>query len=518
MTTRRTISLVLTLALAGTLVFPAAAAPFSGPTDQVDSDLQIAPSSDYAALEDGELVVDISASNPAIDGAGVNPDARTTFADVFRIRYTGSQYAEVWVTHDSPAISFTVAGQPVDSRANNVSLAPNESVPVTLVVDTTVDDLEGAIENLTLHSRLADPETVAAADDTSGDPPGRSVIRSAGSRYFTVFGTARGGVTHFDVDRMVLDRVDGQTLALETVTAGTTGGSLSMAVDTVDTETASAVVQAGSEPLGGANVSVETGAVTNGTLRFSVSAGYFEARNVSPANLVVYRQSEETVSRLDVTTTGAENGRVTFAAETDGFSTFVLAVDRPRLRIDDASLDRTTIEPGQDVDVTVTIRNVGNANGERPVRVTVDDTVVAERTVDLEPGETTALTIPVAPDTTGKHRVAVNGVDAGTVVVESATTEPTTTETATPTTTTGDEEATPTETMTPTGTMTPTETVAPTPSDTEPTTAATAAPTSATPTDGPVEEPGGFGLERLLGLVVLLVALLATVTLARRVT
>lgn len=487
MTTRRTISLVVTLALAGTLVFPAAAAPFSGPTDGFGTGLEIAPSSDYADIEEGEIAVDLSASNPAVDGAGVNADARTAFADVFRIRYTGSQYAEVWLTHDSPAIEFAVAGRPVDSRANNVTLAPSESVPVTLIVDTTESEIQGSVDNLTVHSREAEPET-ATADDAEDAGTGRSVIRGDGSRQFTVLSTDRGDVMRFDTDRMVLDSVGGQTLALEAVTVGTTGGPLSLSTERIDSETASTVVQAGSDPLGGANVSVETGAVRNGTLRFSVAAGYFETRNVSPADLVVYRRSNGSVSRLDVTTTGAADGRLTFAAETDGFSTFVVAVDRPRIRVDDASLARTTSEPGQSVDVTATVSNRGNAAGERPVRVTVDGRVVAERTVDLAPGESATVSVPVAANTTGEHRVAVNGVDAGTLVVETTDADSNTTATAA---------SSATETADRTGTA-----------------ASTATPTT---TDGPVEEPGGFGLDRLVGLVALLIAMLATLTLARRV-
>ncbi|MFD1527144.1 DUF1102 domain-containing protein, partial [Halolamina salina] len=67
---RRTLTLVVAFVVAGTLAFPSAAAPlFGGQTDQVGNDVVLAPSSDYAYLDgDGELVVDLSASNPALDG------------------------------------------------------------------------------------------------------------------------------------------------------------------------------------------------------------------------------------------------------------------------------------------------------------------------------------------------------------------------------------------------------------------------------------------------------------------
>jgi len=49
---RRVVALAAALALAGTLAFPSVAAPlFSGPTDDLANDVELAPSSDYAFLE-----------------------------------------------------------------------------------------------------------------------------------------------------------------------------------------------------------------------------------------------------------------------------------------------------------------------------------------------------------------------------------------------------------------------------------------------------------------------------------
>ncbi len=480
---RPTLTLVLALLLAGTLAFPSAAAPFSGgPTDQLSEKVSLSPTSDYAYLDaDDELVVDVSRSNPAVDADGVNTDSVTTFEDVFRIRYGGSQYANVWVSHGSDAVTFAVDGQPVGSATNNLTLGPNESAPVSMTVDTTAAGFDGIVGDITVRSEVADPpdEIGITADGESEAPTvrsTRSVALDADSRRYTVLAATPGEPVSFDAGSLELDRLDDQTLTFDELLVSSSDRSFTLTAAVEDGgQGESAVDAAGAKTLGAIRVTRESGRITAATLRFSVSSEYFDARNVDPSNLTVYRYTNGTASSLPVTMTGERDGRITFEAETRGFSAFVVATDRPRFAIDDASLDAETVPAGEPVTVTATVSNTGTLAGDRTVSVAVDGVVVGERTVTVPAGESRTVAVPIVRNETGSYTVTVDGVEAGAVEVVSATT--------------------------------PT----PVPSDD-----GSATPTTERDTPGPIEEPSGFGLRSLLGLVGLLVIVAATLALARR--
>ncbi|MCD2203020.1 DUF1102 domain-containing protein [Halobacterium sp. KA-6] len=474
---KRHLALAAALALAGTLVFPSVAAPlFSGPTDSIGEDVELAPSSDYAHLDNGELVVDLSAANP--DAEGVNDDAVTSIDDVFRVRYNGSQYAHVWLTHESDAVTFYANGERVQSEAANVTLAPNETTAVGMRVDTTGETTDGLIDAITIHARAAEPEDVAGSE--SGDTDTNSVSSSgstvqtwapdATSRRFVALGVSAGETTVFDASRLALGGTDGE-LTLDEVDVSSTDGSLSLDVDATGTENSrSRVAERGAEALGAVSVVDRLDSAGSATLRFSVPEGYFEARDIAPEHLAVYRDDGGTLSKRPVSMTGERGGRVHFETETPGFSTFVVAADRARLRVTDATLERASAAPGEAIAVTANISNAGSLTGERTVAVSVDGSVVAERTVEVEASETARVTAQVAHDETGEHAVAVDGVDAGTLVVQSDDPSDATTE------------------------QSPAEDAA----------------------DEPVREAAGFGLTDLVGLVALLAIVAASLVLARR--
>jgi hypothetical protein len=482
---RPTLTLVIVLLFAGTLAFPSAAAPLdAGPTDQLGENVSLAPSSDYAYLDaDDELVVDVSSSNPAIEADGVNPDSVTSFDDVFRIRYEGSEYAHVWVSHDSEAVTFAVDDRPIGSAANNVTLGPNESVAVSMTVDTTAAGTDEIVGDIDVGSKVAEPPdeagTTAAAEPDAEDAAvraTRSVAPTADSRRFTALVSEPSEPVVFDAGKLELDRVDGQTLTFDelSVSSSTRSFTLTAAVANGG-EGRSEVGEAGADTLGAVRVTNDSGTVAGATLHFSVSPAYFEARDVDPANLTVYRYTDGRLSRLPVSMTGEDDGRITFAAETPGFSTFVVAVDRPRFAIGDVGVDAGTVVPGETVTVTATVSNSGTLAGDRTVSVAVDGVVVAERTVTVPAGESRTVGVPIARDETGRYTVTVDGVEAGSVDVVSA---------ATATSPSGDSES--------------------------------ATPATENGTPGPIEEPSGFGLRSLLGLLGLLIIVAATLALARR--
>ncbi|SFP28325.1 PGF-pre-PGF domain-containing protein [Halolamina pelagica] len=480
---------MITLVLAGTFAFPSAASPlFAGPSDRLGDDVALAPSSDYAYLDaDDELVVDLSPANPDLEGDGVNADGRTTIRDVFRIRYNGSQYAHVWLTHGSDAVTFAADGQPIQSETNNVTLAPNESVAVSLTVDTT-GSTDGFVDDITIHSRVAEPVTADADTALTAGVEAfskRSVAPTEHSRRFTVLSAEPGSTTEFNASRLALDSAG--ELTLDRLSTTSPDRSYSVTAETTNVgEAESVVVEAGAEPLGAVRMTVNTGNVSGATMEFSVPATYFDDRDIDPENLAVYRAADGTLTELDVAMTGERDGRLTFESETSEVTTFVIAVKRPRIAVADADLSATTVAPGEPVTVTASVSNTGSLAGERTVTVRIDEDVAAVRTVGVAAGATETVAFPVVRNETGEYTVTVDGVETGTfsVAAEDA----------------GSETGTDDTTESPVSTDGATESPASTDSATE----------------SPVAEPGGFGLQSLLGLVGLLTLLAVVLVLARR--
>lgn len=160
------------LALAGALVLPTAAVPFTS-SDQVHGELELAPhagpNGDYAVVNtDDEIALRFDASNPTVEGEGVNAGTATPFHRVFNVTYTGERYAEVWLTTEIEGVDFYRADDPDDSvegRENEVTLGPGETLQVGVLVDAT-EDVSG--DQFTVHARLAESEDVGGASGSGG--------------------------------------------------------------------------------------------------------------------------------------------------------------------------------------------------------------------------------------------------------------------------------------------------------------------------------------------------------------
>ena len=428
---RRALALAAALALAGTLAFPSAAAPFlGGPSDTVDAqgEVELLPAADseHATVgPDNELSLDLTPG-----GAGLNPGSVTDFGEVFYVRYTGDQHADVWVTADSAAVSFAVDGRPADSAARRVRVGPDEAAPVSVRVDTTAtSDSDLDVEGLTVHSRVTDadregegrPDNPTAdtvpdvvTDDTEVSIP--AVQRRGtpdGGSAFTMLAPAAGDPLTLDT-RLVIAGEGDRAASLAAVTV-TPASSDAMTVDTERVETAS-VPSAAADELGAFRVEASAG-VDTATFRLMVDDAFLADAGLDDAgDLSLYRRSGGEWSEVSLSAVGERGAGVFVEGSTDGFSTFVLAAERPAVAVTGASVSPEAVGVTESATVSATLRNDGGATGERTVPVTVDGAVIAERTVALSPGETATVTASVSPGS-GEHAVSVAGVDAGTLVV-----------------------------------------------------------------------------------------------------
>lgn len=509
----RVVGVVLSLVVVS-LAVGTGASIIPGPADAVSDDVSLSPASgpngEYARLDDGELVVDLTGTNPNLGtGDGLNADGVTAFDDVFVIHYGGERFARVWLTHDSESVTLRADGRPIQSEANAVVLDANESVAVGLTLDTAgADGVDGVLEDITVHASVADPEDVddttagqgsnADADvdtdtdpdsDPDSDPDDEQSIRSFSpddrTRTFTVTNAPAGAPVALDTDRLVVDGAGTRTLTLDALTVTSDAGAMSVDVEVIDGESVDA--GPGVTPLGALDVE-DSGTVTSATFRFSASSAYLDEQGVAPGRLVVRRNDGTGWQSLDPDSLGMRNGRAVLEAESSGFSTFVVGIHTPAFRVTDAALTRTTAAPGESVPVAVSVTNEGQAAGEWTVPLTVDGDRVASRTVALEPGESTTVRFDVAADSPGQYAVGADGSDAGTLVVETAP-------------------STPAATDTPPATPESTAPAADAPDD-------TAAPAAGTPT--PVAEPGALQVSTTAGLVGLLIVLVTVLLAVRR--
>jgi hypothetical protein len=499
------LAVVVLVLSAASLAVGTGASVLSGPTDPVSEEVTLSPApganGDYAYLADGELVVDLTPANPNVDGDGLSAGGVTTLDDVFVIHYGGDRFARVWLTHDSDAVTLRARGRPIQSESNAVVLDANRSTAVGLRVDTT-GSTDGLLEDVTVHGRLADPEDVAAPSvaGTATRDDERSIRSFApddSTRTFTVTNAPAGTPVTLDTDRLVVDDVEAGTLTLDELAVTSDTGSMSVDVRVVD-DAERMDTGPGVAPLGALDVE-DGGTVTAATFRFSAAPAYLDERETTLDRLVVRRNDGTGWRSLDPDPVGMRNGRAVFEADSPGFSTFVVGVRTPAIRVTGAGLDRTTATPGESVSASASVTNDGLAAGERTVSLTVDGDPVATRTLSLDPGESRTVRFDVAADSPGEYAVAADGVEAGTLVVEDApqaTDAGADTDTSTPRAVEADAAD---------GDRTP-ESTAPAP--------------TASPPARPVAEPGALGLSSpsagLIGvLFTLFVALLAVRRLGR---
>lgn len=137
--------------------------------------------------------------------------------------------------------------------------------------------------------------------------------------------------------------------------------------------------------------------------------------------------SEETATATDEdgeTTTTSDDGEETATTTDTVGETATPAEGAPFFEVSDLSPTEMTVEQGDKVDVSATITNTGDADGEQDVNIVIDGSVTVSRTVSLGAGETTELTfegVSTGELAVGEHTHRVVSADdeqTGTLTVE----------------------------------------------------------------------------------------------------
>ncbi|WP_281194182.1 DUF1102 domain-containing protein [Halorubrum sp. F4] len=444
--------LVLVILGTITLILSTGAVVLDGPTDPITDEVALQPGDNpYTYLdEEGELVVDVSEDNPNLDAGGVNPDAFAAEDALFYVVYDANATAEVWIEHDSKAVTFVARGEPIESGENPLLLTPeDEAVPVGVEVDTRIVDVvpgDRVLDGITVHARPAEPEAITRSgggagtdeddggedgDDDDDDSSGPTVTVASPeptARQVEVYSVAVNDDTEVDLaDLRVGDpsiRLDGLSFVREEpgdVEFSVEGSTDAPAgVDPVD--------RSGVDPLGYYAVAFAEPdqPIESATAEVVVERDRLDEAGVDPANLAAYHETGDgdDWNATDLRVTAETEETVRLAIESDGFSAFALGVRRPALDPVDAEIASESIAPGESVRLDVTLSNVGPAPAEdarvsvRAVDATDDDAAdaddpdpaAAERlSVDAEPNGTVTRTLTVELDDPGEYDLVVDG-------------------------------------------------------------------------------------------------------------
>ncbi|WP_256297244.1 CARDB domain-containing protein [Haloarchaeobius salinus] len=390
------------------------------------------PNGQYAYYDaDDELAVDLSASNPNVEGDGPNEDAVTAVPAVFTITNEGDSTARVWIESGHPLATFTARGEPIEGADGAVHLAPNESVAVGLRVVSTDDVLpDVVVDSFEVNAVVAaegDERDPATEQSDSGDGDGSAAIAPSDGTTTTVTSTApnRRGVTVLGGNDRVSVGLDGMHVAGANVTLDRVAFAATGSV--VEFDVAGRPGPFGGLPgLGADHVRADgyvhldrervPDSVGDATVYVSVDRDYLDWRGTDPDDVTVYRLGSDGWTALDAAM--VERGkRIHYAANASALSSIVVATALPAIEVVDAGVGAREVTPGNATTITAELENIGRDDGQRRVPVRVEGDRVDSATVELGPDESTTVRERVSFGEPGEYEVSVAGVDAGTVVV-----------------------------------------------------------------------------------------------------
>lgn len=432
------------------LITGVGASIFSGETDTITQNVSLepadGPNGEYANLnENDELVIDITESESG--GEGVPIGDVTTINNVFVAGYNGSQYAEIWITEDSPAVKFVSGGQQIQSQSNAVRVGSNETVSVGMQIDTT-ERTSIEINDMTVHARVAEPSdisntTAQSSDSTSTDgEPDESETSiqtqspTADSQKVTIQNAEEESVT-VDTDSMVVDTNEDATIALESVSASVETTQATMTIEDVSAPETTRGDQ-NIDPVGVVDIT-ETGIISQASLRFSVSQSYLESTGATADEVVVLHETEDGWTQLDtdVVKTRDSDDLAVIEADTNSFSMFAVAVERPQITITDVTVSSSAIDESGVRPVTIDVQNNGDTDSRTAINLRDTESQIATQTVTLAPDSSSTLQFNLSSDTVKSSNSAIKRIGDTTVVFNSnaetvQTTEPTSTVTTDP--------------------------------------------------------------------------------------
>jgi len=172
---RTLLGLVAVAALAATLVSTGAFVDtVENTSEKIEMEPSDGPNAVYAVENsEGEIELDLSASNQALAGDGINEGSLTEIPNIFTVNYSTAvddQPAEVWFTSDAGEGVKFVAGTDsvtsINGSDNKRTLDPTEKLHIGVIVDTRGDHDVESVSEFTIHvDPLGNTEASASVEN-----------------------------------------------------------------------------------------------------------------------------------------------------------------------------------------------------------------------------------------------------------------------------------------------------------------------------------------------------------------
>lgn len=325
--------------------------------DYPTDDLVIVPTEDdVATIEDGKIKISVD----------VIPNAETSVDEAFRIESTGSEVQRVWLSSEVEAVEFyrSDTGEPVDG----VALDPGESFGVRVTADSS-HDIDG--ESFTIRVGTgSEPDSVPNTEtetdrDTDDDYESPSIW-----------------VTEIALQPREIQANETVSIAGTLENNGTSTGTQSVGLVVDGTVVAQQKVRL--HPGKSEQVTFER--------RFG---------RIGDSDIAIRTLGEGTDSKKSA-------GKLSVTHPPEG----------PVFEVRKGAVSTTEAKPGDPVDVTATIANVGDQPGTFTTELAVNGIVYQTKTLEISPGEEVTGTFTRAFRNKGTYMVNVSATAAGKITVD----------------------------------------------------------------------------------------------------
>jgi len=384
----------------GIVDVPAAISYLNGETPEPDLSVTSASLDETTIFEGDSAVTTATVSN---DG-----DARGTFTAGLRVDGTVVDITSVAVQAGE---TETVTFERTFTRAGDYAIAVNGTSAGTLTVEqpATFETRDVSLEETAL---IAGESAVATATvENVGDQQGTHTVGLGvdGETVETQDVTLAPGETETVTFERQFTRPGEYAITVDAVDAGTLTVEQSSAFEIQDVALGETTILEGEQAT--VTATIENTGDQDDT---HWAALYVDGEIVETEAVDIAAGGTETVTFEQ---SFPDSGDYLIAV--DGVDAGTLTVDQPAtFEAQDVSLAETSIGQGDAAVVSATIENVGDREGSHTVGLSVDGEVVETSAVTLTAGGTETVTFERTFSELGAYTIAVDGVFAGTLIVE----------------------------------------------------------------------------------------------------
>ena len=186
------------------------------------------------------------------------------------------------------------------------------------------------------------------------------------------------------------------------------------------------------QELGELTLQHSEGNVAGVTVEFTVAKSRLAEVQYGPRNVSLYYRQDGDWRREETDLVGETATAYQYRVEAATLSSYSVWAGpsrpnrRPDIQIREVALNRSDIDPGTPVRVSVAARNVGNASGQQTITASINGVVVEQSTVSLAAGGSTTVAFAHTFDRPGRYDLAISDASVSVRVRQGRTGTPST--------------------------------------------------------------------------------------------